>query len=131
MSHKLLRTLLHLAQADGTVSGSELALIYKIGVEKGIPMFEVEQIIQNPPQEAEDLSELSEEDKFEYLYTVVLMMKMDGILDERESMMCARYAVALGYKEAVIPSLKDLIESDHELSDNKDALKLEVQKFML
>ena len=131
MSHKLLRTLLHLAQADGTVSGSELALIYKIGVEKGIPMFEVEQIIQNPPQEAEDLSELSEEDKFEYLYTVVLMMKMDGILDERDSMMCARYAVALGYKEAVIPSLKDLIESDHELSDNKDALKLEVQKFML
>jgi uncharacterized tellurite resistance protein B-like protein len=131
MSHKLLRTLLHLAQADGTVSGSELALIYKIGVEKGIPMFEVEQIIQNPPQEPEDLSELSEEDKFEYLYTVVLMMKMDGILDERESMMCARYAAALGYKEAVIPSLNDLIESDHELSDNKDALKLEVQKFMI
>ena len=131
MSHKLLRTLLHLAQADGTVSGSELALIYKIGVEKGIPMFEVEQIIQNPPQEPEDLSELSEEEKFEYLYTVVLMMKMDGILDERESMMCARYAVALGYKEEVIPSLKDLIESDHELSDNKDALKQEVQKFII
>ena len=92
MSHKLLRTLLHLAQADGTVSGSELALIYKIGVEKGIPMFEVEQIIQNPPKEAEELSELSENDKFEYLYTIVLMMKMDGILDERESAMCARYA---------------------------------------
>ena len=130
MSHKLLRTLLHLAQADGTVSGSELALIYKIGVEKGIPMFEVEQIIQNPPQEPEELSELTEEDKFEYLYTIVLMMKMDGILDERESELCVRYASALGYHEGVVPSLKDLIESDHDLSDNKEALKLEVQKFL-
>ena len=129
MSKKLISTLLHLAQADGNISGSELALIYKIGVEKGIPMFEVEQLIQNPPNQQEELQELTPDEKFEYLYTIILMMKMDGILDHRETETCSQYAVAMGYDQQVIPHLMDIIESDHDLSENKQAIKRETQKF--
>lgn len=130
MSLKLIGTLLHFAQADGKVSGSELALIYKIAVEKGIPMFEVEQMVQNPPQEADDLDELSINDRFEFIYTIILMMKMDGILDDREAAMCSKYAVSLGYDEQVIPELLNMIKSDSDLSGNKEVLKQEVQKFL-
>ena len=130
MSQKLIHTLLHLAQADGEISGSELALIYKIAVAKGVPMFEVEQMIQNPPQQAEDLNELSNDDRFEYIYTIILMIKMDGKLDEREFDMCNKYAEALGYHHNVISKLMTMIESDFELSGNKQTLKQEVQKFL-
>jgi len=130
MSKKLIHTLLHLAQVDGNVSGSELALIYKIAVAKGIPMFEVEQMIQNPPQQAVDLEELSDDDRFEYIYTIILMIKMDGKLDEREFDACKKYAEALGYHHDVISQLMNLIESDFELSENKLALKQEIQKHL-
>ncbi len=130
MSLKLIRTLLHLAQVDGNISGSELALIYKIAVAKKVPMFDVEQLIQNPPQQAEDLNELSNDDRFEYIYTIILMIKMDGKLDEKEFDMCNKYAEALGYDRQVISKLMTLIESDFELSGNKQGLKQEVQKFL-
>lgn len=130
MSLKLINTLLHLAQVDGNVSGSELALIYKIAVAKGVPMFEVEQMIQNPPQQAEDLEELSNDDRFEFIYTIILMIKMDGKLDEREFDACKKYAEVLGYHHDVISQLMTKIESDFELSENKQALKQEIQKHL-
>lgn len=130
MSLKLINTLLHLAQVDGNVSGSELALIYKIAVAKGVPMFEVEQMIQNPPQQAEDLEELSNDDRFEFIYTIILMIKMDGKLDEREFDACKKYAEVLGYHHDVISQLMTMIESDFELSENKQALKQEIQKHL-
>lgn len=130
MSLKLIHTLLHLAQVDGNVSGSELALIYKIAVAKKVPMFEVEQMIQNPPQQAEDLEELSNDDRFEFIYTIILMIKMDGKLDEREFDACKKYAEVLGYHHDVISQLMTMIESDFELSENKQALKQEIQKHL-
>ncbi len=130
MSQKLIRTLLHLAQADGDISGSELALIYKIAMEKNLPMFEVEQLIRNPPSEQEELDELTKEERFEYIYTLILMMKMDAKLDHREEALCASYAESLGYDVKVIPELLEMISSDDQLSDNKQALKKAAQKFL-
>ena len=130
MSLNLIRTLLHLAQADGNISGSEKALIYKIAVEKRLPMFEVEQLIQNPPKELQKMTELTPDEKFEYIYTITLMMKMDGILDQRETDMCNQYAVSMGYSDQVVPRLMEIIKSDHELSENKEYLKGEIQNFL-
>ncbi len=130
MSQKLIRTLLHLAQADGNVSGSELALVYKIAIEKSLPMFEVEQLIRNPPSEQEELHELGKDERFEYIYTLVLMMKMDAKLDPREEELCRSYAESLGYKQDVIPELLDLIGSDPNLSEDKQALKKAAQQFI-
>jgi len=129
MSQQLIRTLLHLAQSDGNVSGSELALIYKIAIEKSLPMFEVEQLIQNPPSELQELQALSEDERFEYIYTMVLMIKMDGKLDQRETELCNHYAESLGYSQKVIPELLNMIESDQQLSSDKSALKSEVSKY--
>jgi uncharacterized tellurite resistance protein B-like protein len=119
-----------MAQADGDVSGSELALIYKIVMDKSLPMFEVEQLIQNPPQEQEELEELSKDERFEYLYALVLMMKMDAKLDPREEELCQSYAESLGYDPKVIPELLGLIKSDLSSSDDNKALKDAAQKFL-
>jgi uncharacterized tellurite resistance protein B-like protein len=130
MSQKLIRALLHMAQSDGNVSGSELALVYKIAMEKNLPMFEVEQLIRNPPEEQEELDDLNNDQRFEYIYNMILMMKMDAKLDDREAELCNSYAVSLGYRQEVIAELMEMINSDHELSDNKQLLKQEAQKFL-
>jgi len=129
MSQKLIRTLLHLAQVDGNVSGSELALIYKIAIEKSLPMFELEQLIRNPPKEREELTKLSQDERFEYIYAIILMAKMDARLDHRELELCQSYAESLGYQSQVIPELLEMISSDHQLSENKQALKKAAQGY--
>lgn len=130
MSQKLIRTLLHLAQVDGSVSGSELALIYKIAIEKSLPMFEIEQLIRNPPQEKEELNKLSKDERFEYIYAIILMAKMDAKLDHRELELCQSYAESLGYEPQVIQELLEMIKSDEQLSVDKKVLKEAALKFM-
>jgi uncharacterized tellurite resistance protein B-like protein len=130
MSQKLIRTLLHLAQVDGSVSGSELALIYKIAIEKRLPMFELEQLIRNPPQEKEELNKLTKEERFEYIYAIILMAKMDAKLDHRELELCQSYAESLGFEPQVIPELLEIIESDDQLSGNKEVLREAALKFL-
>ena len=130
MSQKLIRTLLHLAQVDGNISGSELALIYKIAIEKSLPMFEIEQLIRNPPQEQEELTKLTRDERFEYLYAIVLMAKMDARLDQRELELCQSYAQSLGYAPQAIQELLEMINSDHQLSEDKAALKKAAGKYL-
>lgn len=130
MSLNLIRTLLHLAQSDGSISGSEMALINKIAVAKGLPMFEVDQLTNAPLTAPEDLDLLSSDEKYEYIYTIILMAKMDGRLDDRELEACNQYAGALGYEDGVIPRLLEMVKSDHELNENKEELKNEIQKYL-
>lgn len=130
MSLKLIRTLLKLANSDGTISGSEMALIHKIAVIKGLPMFEVEQLSSSTLEFADDLGELSDDEKYEYIYSIILMIKMDGRLDDRELKACTEYATAMGYDEGVIPKMLELVKSDHELNENKQELKDEIQTFL-
>ena len=129
MSLKLVSTLLHLASSDGQISGSEMALIYKIAMAKGLSMFDVEKLTSNPG-EYQDLDELSVDEKYEYIYTIILMIKMDGRLDDRELEACTHYAVAMGYDQKVIAHLLEIVESDFDLNENKEELKSEIQKFL-
>ena len=130
MSLKLIRTLLNMAKSDGSVSGSEMALIHKIAVAKEIPMFEVELMARSESPEEIELDQLSPDEKFEYIYTIILMTKMDGRLDTRELETCSQYAKAMGFKIEVIPKLLELVKSDHELVDNKQAIKKEILGFL-
>ncbi len=127
MSLNLIRTLLQLAQSDGNISGSEMALIHKIAVSKGLPMFEVEQLVANPQEPHDDLQALSPEDKFEYLYTIILMAKMDARLDEREIEICSRYAEALGYDHQVVQELLEEVKSDADLNQDKEAIREKIR----
>ena len=130
MSVKLIRTLLQMAKSDGNLSGSEMALIHKIAVAKEIPMFEVELMANSEQTEELELDQLSPDEKFEYLYTIILMTKMDGRLDSRELETCSRYAQAMGFGIEVVPKLLEMVKSDHELVENKEGLKQEILGYL-
>ena len=93
-------------------------------------MFEVELMANNQKTEQVELDKLSPDEKFEYLYTIILMTKMDGRLDTRELETCSQYAKAMGFGIGVVPKLLEMVKSDSELVENKEALKQEILEYL-
>ena len=71
-----LSTLIQLANADGEFSGEEKQLIYMIGKANRLNEEEIDKLIDHP-EEMPPVSTMTDQDKFEYLYNVVQLMKID------------------------------------------------------
>ena len=130
MFKKQLNTLAQLASADGMLSEKEARFIKMIGKVNGMPDDEIEEIMKKPGP-MEDLNLLSDDQKFEYLYSVVQLMKADGQVFKSEIVFCENLAEKLGYKRKVIQELSSRIYSDPAITANREQLKIRTQKYML
>lgn len=120
--------LIHLAQVDGTLAPSEKAMLEQIATNNGISPYELENLIQYP-KPIESLGALSNDVKFDYLFSIVQLMNVDEEIDDRELHFCQNMALRLGYYKEVIEELWTEIINDKELKHDKEALKLKIQKF--
>lgn len=111
------------------IAEKESRLIHSIGQANGLESAEIEEMLKNP-QPIESLEALSEEDKFEYLYNVVQLMKADGQVFKSEIEFCEGIAENLGYKKGVIAELSSRIYSDPSITADRDSLKKKVQKYL-
>ncbi len=114
--------LVHLSKADNYIDESESKMLHFLGKVKGLTENEVEMIIDNPLPIG-DLIELAPEEKFEYLFSVIQMMKIDGKVFKCEIDYCKKIADKLGYKPSVIADLSAYIYSDPEINTKKSFLK--------
>jgi len=124
-----LNILVNLASSDNMVAEKELRLIKMLGVANKLSADEIEEIIQNP-QPIGDLSGLTDDQKFEYLYHVVQLMKADGQVFKSEIAFCEDVAAKLGYKKGVIAELSSRIFSDPGITADRDHVKAKAQKFL-
>lgn len=124
-----LNILVQLARIDGVVVQEEIDLINKIGKAKGMSDEEITQSFDDPSQVG-SLSHLSDDEKYEYIYSVVQLMKIDGRLYEDEIKFCAKMASKLGYHEDVLFELILKIYSDPDISADKESLKGRIQTFL-
>lgn len=124
-----LNTLVQLARVDGVVVQEEIDLINQIGKVHGMNDEEITQCFDDP-SETESLSELSDDEKYDYIYGIVQLMKIDGRLYEDEIKFCAKMVSKLGYKEDVLFELILKIYSDPDISADKAALKDRIQTFL-
>ena len=124
-----LHVLAQLARIDGSISESESRLIHSLGYLHNIPREEIDDIIDNP-RPIEDLGALSPDERYEYLYNVVQLMKIDGKVYKSEIAFCQEMAVKLGYKKSVIAELSSYIYSDPSITADRDLLKTRISKFM-
>ncbi len=103
MPHAQLQLLIKLAKVDGILSKDEIALITKIAHHKGLSQTEVNTLFaqdeNTPPLH---LSKIGPEERFEYLYTIVELVKIDGRLYEEEMHFCREAAHMLGYDDGVL-----------------------------
>lgn len=96
-----MKLLVGLAQIDGKVADRERYYILNIGRANGVypdqinPLFEQAHTMAVP-------ADLTGDEKFDYLYTLVQLMKIDERMYQEEIRYCSEVATRLGYTPEVM-----------------------------
>lgn len=129
MFEKQLNTLAQLGSIDGMLSEKELRFVKMLAKVNGMSEEKIDEVINNP-KPAEDLNLLSDDQKFEYVYSLVQLMKADGQVFKSEISFCEKVAEELGYKKGVIGELSSRIYSDPAITADREKLKQKAQKYL-
>ena len=104
------RNLIALAYADGKFTDDEKMYIANVAKECGINEKELKKIIEKP-EDIKFFVPEKDEDKIEELYDLILLMMIDGELDENEIFFCRMIALRLGFSYQVVDIMvKTIIE---------------------
>lgn len=124
-----LSSLIQLAIKDNDLGLQEQKWIFKIGESYGLSEEEIKRLFKNPENiPSEDT--LSSEEKFQYLYNVVQLMKIDAQVFKSEINYCEDLATRLGYKRSVIGMMSTMIYSDPTITADRELLKAKVEKYV-
>lgn len=125
-----LNVLINLAASDKNVAEREAKLIHLIGKANGISRDEIDRMLQNP-MPIGNIDTLTPEEKFEHLYFLIQLMKMDGQVFRSEIIFCEKIAERLGFKKGVVGELSQHIYSDPTITADRDMLKKKANKYFL
>ncbi len=123
-----LSVLVQLANIDDDFAGEEKSMIYMIGKANGISEKEIDNMVENP-EPLPPVSTMTEDDKFEYLYHIVQLMKIDSQVYLSEIKFCEELAEKLGFKRNVISELSSRIYSDPAITSDVSSLKRAIKKY--
>lgn len=121
MSRTSLSILIELAYRDGEIDEREHRLIHQIGEAHGILQEEIVDLIDNPPKI--DYDQLSNDERFEMLYNLVRLMKVDGKIFDEEILYCLDVAKRLGYPMEAVMELYGLVHANLKLTSEINILK--------
>ncbi len=122
--------LVHLSKIDKNLAEAEREIIFAAGDRLGLSPMEVEDLIEKP-DEVLHLKNLPSEERFEYLYMIIQLMKADKKVFQSEIQFCERVAMRLGYKPGVVADLSAYIYSDPTVTTNFDHLRNIADKQLL
>ena len=125
-----LSILVHLSMADKFLAEEESKLIHKIGERNGLSVADVELIMDNP-KPIPNLKDLQPDEKFDYLFNVIQLMKVDGKIYQSEIEFCERLAIALAYKPGVVGDLSAYIYSDPAIMTKRSYLRSIADKHLV
>jgi uncharacterized tellurite resistance protein B-like protein len=123
-----MKLLISLAQADGKVAEREKNYIINIGRANGIYPDQIQTMF---PKQYEVIvpENLSADQKFECIYSLVQLMKIDERMYQEEIRFCSAIAVKLGYDHEVLFEL--MLHVKGEMTDGeKENLKKITEKFL-
>lgn len=124
-----LNMLVQLARVDGVVVQEEIDLIKKIGKANGMSLAEISECFEDPSY-IEVSDSISDDLRYEYMYNIVQLMKIDGRLYKEEIKFCAKIASKLGYEEDVLREMMLKIYSDPHITADKEMLKAKIQTYL-
>lgn len=116
VTRKQLNILIQLAEADKHFSSVEREKIFEIARKRKFPSDSVRELIKNP-EPIESFGALSDDQKFEYLYSCIDLMLIDKRIFESEVTFCRNVAIKLGFNKSVVDFLQNEIykHSDEKL----------------
>lgn len=124
-----MKLLVNLAQIDGKVADREKFYILNIGRANGIypdeitPLFDQRNELIVP-------EDLDADAKFNIIFSLVQLMKIDERMYKEEILFCSKIASTLGYDQQVMFDLMLHIKGDSMAPDEKDALKVLTMKYL-
>lgn len=124
-----LNVLINLAASDKKVAEHESKLIHTIAKANGITKEEVD-IMLNNPKPIGSVSSLTNDEKFEHLYFLIQLMKMDGQVFRSEIVFCEHMAEKLGFKKGVVAEISQHVYSDPSITADRDMIKQKAIKFL-
>jgi uncharacterized tellurite resistance protein B-like protein len=123
-----LKLLINLARIDGAVAEKERKYIANIGLANGVsiediaPLFDQNHEIIVP-------ANLEKDERFEYIFSLVQLMKIDERLYQEEIRYCSKVASKLGYDESVMFELMLHVREVMEANELQ-ALKKLTEKYL-
>lgn len=123
-----LNVLINLAASDKRVAERESKLIQLIAKANGIDKEEVDKMLSNPLPIG-NINSLTNDEKFEHLYNLIQLMKMDGQVFRSEIVFCEQIAEKLGFKRGVVGEISQHVYSDPSITADRDMVKQKASKF--
>ncbi|MFM9986648.1 MAG: hypothetical protein ACKVOK_15515 [Flavobacteriales bacterium] len=123
-----LKLLVNLARIDGDMAEREKTYITNIGKANGFPESSVSTLFYQS-HEIIIPDNLTDDQRFEYIFSLVQLMKIDERLYQEEIKFCSKIAARLGYAQDVLFELMLKVKSTDTDAD-KVALKLLTQQYL-
>ena len=129
MGKEQLNMLINLAASDSMIAEKEARHIKAIGGAAGMSAEEIDDMMKNP-EPIGDFDNVTEGQRFEYLYNIIQLMKIDGQVFKAEIACCEEMAERLGYNKKVVGELSSRIYSDPSITANRDDLQAKASKYL-
>ncbi len=129
-----LKALVQISIIDRDFGEPEKTYVYTIGKANKMSVEEIDQIVkevlESKDNEDVNFAGLMTEERFDYLYDIVQLMKIDGEVFLTEIKYCEDIAEKLGYSRKVVKKMASRIYSDPAITGNREALMREANKHL-
>ena len=103
-------------------------MIFRLADEKKFPKETVDYLFQQQ-EPIGTLGALSENQKFEYLYNAICLMKVDRNISQSEVIFCEDIAIRMGFRKDVVRMLSEQVEIENLGSTDFENLKSRVYAY--
>jgi hypothetical protein len=129
-----LRALIQLSIIDRDFGNPEKSYVYTIGKANRVPEVEIDELVKEVLESKTDrevnFDGLMTEERFDFLFDVIQLMKIDGEVFLTEIRYCEEVAEKLGYDKKVVKSMASRIYSDPSITGNRVAIMKEANKYL-
>jgi len=130
-----LKALIQLALIDDKFDKSEELQIMAIGKANKVPQEDIKELMEESLRKREieeklDFTALTFDQKFEYLYNIIQLMKIDHEVFLSEIRYCERTSEKLGFDKKVVSKMSSYIYSDPTITTDREKLKQMVKKYI-
>jgi uncharacterized tellurite resistance protein B-like protein len=126
---KKLKLLISLAQIDGAVAAQEMQFIVNIGKANGLAGSEIESLFDRVHALVVP-ADLTNDDRFNYLLSMVQLMKADDKMFKEELLFCKKMAENLGYDAQALFDMLLHVKSSDMNENEKASLKESISKYL-
>lgn len=130
-----MKVLIQLSLVDNQLSSFEKRAIYALGKANNLAEREIDklfdELLRIKVHELPEVLRFDDDEKFDCLYNIIQLMKVDKRVYLSEIKFCEALASKLGYKKKVIRALSGHIFSDPSMTSDRDTLKKMSENYKL